>query len=79
MYLNKLLDPLFSESERKSWNPEDFTTYEIYFQRDGEWFSRAFRQQSDKYPRGITREKAKTVAGKTGRIYKTVYHRERIQ
>jgi len=77
--LNTLLQHHLTESERRSWQPQDITTYEVYFQRNGEWFSKTLREQSDVYPRGTTREKAKAIAGKTGNVYKATYHRERIQ
>jgi len=77
--LNRLLEHHLADAERKSWTPQDVICYSIYFQRNGEWFSRSFREQSDEYPSGITREKAKAIAGKTGRIFKETIHRERIQ
>lgn len=77
--LQNLLEHHLKESERKSWNPQDIIAYEIYFRRNGEWFNRTFREQTDDYPHGITREKAKLIAGKTGRVFKRTIHRERIQ
>lgn len=77
--LNCLLEHHLADAERKSWEPEDIFAYSIYFKRNGEWFSRTFREQTNDYPRGITREKAKAIAGKTGRVFKETMHRERIQ
>jgi len=77
--LNALLQQHLKDTEQNSWIPEDITTYEICFPRNGQWFRSIFREQSDQWPRGMTRERAKGIAGKTGRVYKTVIHRERIQ
>lgn len=77
--LNRLLEHHLADALRKSWNPETIIAYSIYFRRNGEWFSRTFREQIKEYPRGITRQQAKEIAGKTGRVFIETIKRERIQ
>ena len=76
---DKILAASLAESDRKSWQPQEYVSYEIYFRRNGEWFTKALRQQTNDFPRGVTRSKAKAIAGKTGRVYEVITKRQRVQ
>jgi hypothetical protein len=77
--LNQILTKTLAESERKSWLKETTVWYAIYIRRGAEWFSGHWRRCEDNYPHGMSREQAKAIAGKGGRLYRVTITRERIQ
>jgi len=79
MGLNTVLDTMFTKAEQDSWYIKKVRYYDIRFTRNGEWFAKSIQEQTDKYPRGITRQQAKATAGKTGHVYLCELTRERIQ
>ena len=84
MNIQKLVSQSVADSERKSWEPQTFVAYEVYRKITAaptghKWLSSTIREQCDEFPRGITWNGAKALAGTNGRVFRLTVKRERLQ
>lgn len=80
--ISKVISDIEKKEDKESWQPENKVFYAVGFARSipgrSFWFWRHFQKQTDKSPRGLTRENAKKLAGVKGQVHRITISRERL-